>query len=82
MVAPPQAPPVKRPTLVEPHRLIEVDHGDAHQLLRARLYLLHGANHNDPAPFELGPVARMAASTCSSAWVGPALSRGAVGPRA
>ena len=73
MSLPPQAPPVRRPTLVEPHRSVEVDHGPKPQLLRMRLYLLHGANHNDPAPYAIPSPARMRASgatLCPGAWSG------------
>lgn len=62
MSLPLQAPPVRRPAIVEPHRLIEVDKGSAQQLLRARLLLLHGANFNDPAPYALATPERMRAS--------------------
>lgn len=70
MILPPQAPPVRRPTLVEPHRLVEVDRGDPRQLLRVRLYLLHGANFNDPAPWEVPPMARMRTSGLSAGGFG------------
>jgi cyanobactin biosynthesis protein (PatB/AcyB/McaB family) len=63
---PPQAPPVRRPHLVEPHRAVEVDRGDTHQLLRVRMYLLHGANFNDPGPWVTPDYYRMRASVASA----------------
>ena len=78
MILPPQAPPVRRPTLVEPHRLVEVDRGDPRQLLRVRLYLLHGANFNDPAPFEAPLMARMRTSGLCSGGCG--VPQGAFAP--
>lgn len=62
MSLPLQAAPVRRPAVVEPHRVVEVDSGTSQQLLRARLLLLHGANYNDPAPFAFASVPRMLAS--------------------
>jgi len=57
---PVQAPPVKRPELVQPHLAVDVEHGDPEDLFAVRMALLHGANHNDPAAFDHG-----AASGCS-----------------
>lgn len=62
MSLPKQAPPVRRPEIVEPHRVLEVDKGSPSRLLRARLLLMHGANFNDPAPYALPMPARMRAS--------------------
>jgi cyanobactin biosynthesis protein (PatB/AcyB/McaB family) len=62
MSLPNQAPPVRRPEIIEPHRIVEVDKGTQAQLLRARLLLLHGANFNDPAPYAPPMPARMRAS--------------------
>lgn len=59
---PVQAPPVRRPAIIEPHRVVEVEHGSAQQLLRVRLLLLHGANFNDPAPFAFASISRMLVS--------------------
>jgi cyanobactin biosynthesis protein (PatB/AcyB/McaB family) len=63
MSLPPQAPPVHRPSLIDPHRVVEVKDGSVHQLLRARMYLLHGANFNDPAPWAPLLPMRMVVST-------------------
>lgn len=48
---PVQAPPIKRPDLVLPHQTVDVVNGDPEDLFYARIYLLHGANYNDPAAF-------------------------------
>jgi cyanobactin biosynthesis protein (PatB/AcyB/McaB family) len=48
---PKQAPPVRRPELIQPHTVIAVDHGSIEQLIKIRMDLMHGANFNDPAPF-------------------------------
>jgi len=53
MRLPTQAPPVRRPELVEPHRVVDVVHGTPQQLIAMRLRLMHGANFNDPAPYAL-----------------------------
>lgn len=51
MPFPMQAPPVRRPELVHPHRVVDVVHGTPRQLVAMRMRLMHGANFNDPAPF-------------------------------
>jgi cyanobactin biosynthesis protein (PatB/AcyB/McaB family) len=51
MRLPSQAAPVKRPQLVEPHRVVDVVHGTPAQLVAMRMRLLHGADFNDPARF-------------------------------
>ncbi|MEV4239035.1 cyanobactin biosynthesis system PatB/AcyB/McaB family protein [Nocardia sp. NPDC050408] len=48
MRLPPQAPPVPRPDLVQPHRTVDVVHGTAQQLISIRIQLMHGANFSDP----------------------------------
>jgi len=59
---PKQAPPVRRPEIIEPHRVLEVDKGTPQQLLRARMLLLHAANYNDPAQYATPLLPRMRAS--------------------
>ena len=49
---PRQAAPIKRPELVQPHETVDVVNGDPEDLFYVRIYLLHGANYNDPAGFE------------------------------
>lgn len=46
---PPQVEPVKRPHFVHPHECVELRRGSVRQLVRFRVELMHGANHNDPA---------------------------------
>ena len=41
-------PPVKRREIIPPHAGVEVAYGAADDLVRYRIYLLHGANFNDP----------------------------------
>jgi len=43
-----QAPPVKRPDLIQPHTAVDVEHGTAEDLVSIRSRLTHGANYNDP----------------------------------
>lgn len=59
MSLPKQVPPVRRPEIVEPHRVVEVERGSPHQLLRARMLLMHGANFNDPAKYAPPDAMRM-----------------------
>jgi cyanobactin biosynthesis protein (PatB/AcyB/McaB family) len=40
--------PVKRPDIIPPHECVEVVYGAAADLVRFRMYLVHGANFNDP----------------------------------
>jgi cyanobactin biosynthesis protein (PatB/AcyB/McaB family) len=72
MSLPKQAPPVRRPEIIEPHRVVEVEKGTSQQLLRARLLLLHAANYNDPAPYAAPLLPRMRASAQPGAAVAPA----------
>ncbi len=53
-----QAAPVRRPELVHPHRTLDVEHGTPEELFAVRMALLHGANYNDPAPFDACAAAR------------------------
>jgi cyanobactin biosynthesis protein (PatB/AcyB/McaB family) len=48
-----QAKPVKRPDLIQPHTLVDVDYGDAEDLVSIRSCLTHGANYNDPPPYRM-----------------------------
>jgi len=45
------APPVFRPSVVEPSSTIDVTHGELYDLLSVYLHLTHGANYNDPSPW-------------------------------
>jgi len=45
---PRQSAPVRRPDIIPPHEGVEVVYGAAADLVRFRMYLIHGANFNDP----------------------------------
>jgi hypothetical protein len=62
MVLPRQVPPVRRPDLVQPHTVVDVVHGTPEQLIAMRMRLTHGANFNDPAPYDPPSPWRMRAS--------------------
>jgi cyanobactin biosynthesis protein (PatB/AcyB/McaB family) len=47
--------PVKRPHFVVPSTCVDVVHGTVEQLTSVAIKLVHGANYNDPAPFESPP---------------------------
>lgn len=46
---PPQVAPVTRPFFTQPHESVDATHGDLLTLLKTRMELMHGANHDDPA---------------------------------
>jgi cyanobactin biosynthesis protein (PatB/AcyB/McaB family) len=75
MSLPKQAPPVQRPEIVEPHRVVEVEEGTPQQRLGTRVLLLHGANYNDPAPYAVPLLPRMRASAQPAAAAAPAVCR-------
>jgi cyanobactin biosynthesis protein (PatB/AcyB/McaB family) len=52
------APPVFRPSVVEPSSTIDVVHGEQYDLLSVYLHLTHGANYNDPSPWASNALAR------------------------
>jgi cyanobactin biosynthesis protein (PatB/AcyB/McaB family) len=56
------APPIKRPHLIQPHQGIDLIHGRVKDLLKVRMALLHGANYNDPAPFDYPSYQQLASS--------------------
>jgi cyanobactin biosynthesis protein (PatB/AcyB/McaB family) len=43
--------PVTRPHFVDPSTCVDVENGKLEHLLSVGIALIHGANHNDPAPF-------------------------------
>lgn len=49
---PKQVPPVKRPHFIQPHLAVDTLHGSFEDLVSIRMKLLHGANFNDPAPWQ------------------------------
>jgi cyanobactin biosynthesis protein (PatB/AcyB/McaB family) len=62
MGLPPQAPPVRRPEVIAPHRCVETEHGSGDQLIHIRMRLMHGANFNDPQHYEHPTYGRMRVS--------------------
>lgn len=69
---PVQAAPVRRPELVLPHQTLDVVNGDPEDLFYARIYLLHGANYNDPAGFDHAAVAARGGTCCQECSLGAA----------
>lgn len=55
--------PVKRPDIIYPHRAVDVIHGKAEDLVHIRMDLLHGANFNDPPPFQYRSYQQIRASS-------------------
>ncbi|MEV7009910.1 cyanobactin biosynthesis system PatB/AcyB/McaB family protein [Streptosporangium sp. NPDC051022] len=53
MSFPPQAPPVRRPELVQPYTTVDLTPDTPEHLARVRAYLLYGANFNDPQTYTL-----------------------------
>ncbi|NEP79883.1 MAG: cyanobactin biosynthesis system PatB/AcyB/McaB family protein [Okeania sp. SIO3C4] len=51
MRLPKQLPPVKRPDIISPSLAVDVVHGRGEGLVTIRMDLMHGANYNDPAPY-------------------------------
>jgi cyanobactin biosynthesis protein (PatB/AcyB/McaB family) len=47
-----QSPPVRRPELVEPSSGLDLDTSHILASVRSRLEIMHGANFNDPSPFQ------------------------------
>lgn len=69
---PRQAAPVKRDELVQPHLTVDVEHGDPEDLFYIRIYLLHGANYNDPAGFDHARVEARGSTCCPRCSLGAA----------
>jgi cyanobactin biosynthesis protein (PatB/AcyB/McaB family) len=59
MRLPIQAKPVKRPELIQPHTTVDVEYGDAEDLVSIRSRLTHGANYNDPPALRMPKYDRM-----------------------
>lgn len=59
-----QVPPLERRDLVRPHETVDVVNGDPEDLFWVRIYLLHGANYNDPAWFDHVVVERQGQTCC------------------
>lgn len=60
---PRQAPPVRRPDLVEPHTTVDLVHGEADEIADVLIDLLLGANYNDPPAWSPPSYARMQVSS-------------------
>ncbi|MGC7102942.1 cyanobactin biosynthesis system PatB/AcyB/McaB family protein [Amycolatopsis lurida] len=56
------APPVRRPELIQPHRVVEISRGSTDRLIAMRMRLMHGANFNDPQAFAYPSHERMRVS--------------------
>ena len=46
-----QAPPVRRPEIVQPSLMVDVTSGTIEHLLDDYMHLTHGADYNDPSPW-------------------------------
>ena len=55
---PQQSPPLKRPRLIPPHSVVDIEHGRPIDLFKLRMDLLHGANFNDPEPLDFAYLGR------------------------
>ncbi len=64
MVLPKQTPPLKRPHFIQPFSAVDVENGDPDDLLGIRMDLLHGANYNDPPPFDYRRVKQQSSMCC------------------
>lgn len=45
---PPQVAPVRRPELVQPHEIMDLQHGTDGELMIRLMSVIHGCNLNDP----------------------------------
>ena len=61
---PQQVPPLQRPELIQPHLGVDVEHGRPDDLFSIRMDLVHGANFNDPAPFNHRYVRQQSCACC------------------
>lgn len=59
---PSQVPPVKRPEVVEPHKVVDLEHGEGSDIVTVLMELLHGANFNDPPALNTPPFERLLGS--------------------
>lgn len=64
MRLPQLSPPVQRPEIIYPHRVVDVINGSVEQLVRVRMKLLHGANFNDPPAFQERSYQQLKSSGC------------------
>ena len=56
--------PVKRPDVFDPSTCVDVMHGTHDNLVSLAIALVHGANYNDPAPFESRQYQQVTSSAC------------------
>ena len=64
MTLPQQVPPLKRPHFIQPHIGVDVVNGRPEDLFSIRMDLLHGANYNDPAPFNYRLIKKYSSMCC------------------
>ncbi|EKV03236.1 hypothetical protein Lepto7375DRAFT_5521 [Leptolyngbya sp. PCC 7375] len=64
MTLPRQVPPLKRPYFIQPHTVVDIVNGTPDDLFGIRMNLLHGANYNDPAPFDYRRVKQYSSMCC------------------
>ena len=57
--------PVTRPHSVEPSTCVDVMYGTRDQLISVAIALRHGANYNDPAPFQSPQYQQVTSSACA-----------------
>ena len=50
--SPRQAPPVVRPDLIQPWRTVNISEGTLKDLVSVYMHLTHGANYDDPSPWQ------------------------------
>ena len=68
MRLPKQAPPVQRPDIIVPHRVVDVTHGRVEDLVSFRMGLLHGANFNDPPAWRVPSYQALKSSETCGCW--------------
>lgn len=51
-IFPIQSPPVNRPHLVQPWSTVNVTDGTVGELVSVYMHLTHGANYDDPSPWQ------------------------------
>jgi cyanobactin biosynthesis protein (PatB/AcyB/McaB family) len=57
--------PVKRQHFVDPSTCVDMVHGTRDDLITVAIGLIHGANYNDPAPFEWPGAEQVMSSACT-----------------
>ena len=49
---PVQSPPVRRPDVMMPSTTVDVSSGSVAELIEVYMHLTHGANYDDPSPWQ------------------------------